>query len=285
MSKIERIGKETLQRIHIHNPDQGGVLTETTGAMGSAKTAVNLAFTDYTINHYPKEKIFWSECYDSPLQIFKLKNKDKIRFFIKKDDNMDIVFRDRDKKLKIIDLNPTFFSNFDDLYRKAVSGHVNVVFFGDRKRWMEFVKYLRSVGEWVHVFIEEFSEIAPMFPSRKEWYHVRNFAKCLKDVRKCMINLHYNTQQKSDVHYECRNKVMIKIYLPGATRDRNCRVTQIAIDNLERDIKRGNQAYLVEAGIFGRVRFGDIYKPQPGFHIEAHVIKKEKPKEIKKPNV
>jgi len=269
MTKSEKIAQQILGRIHNHDRDQGGVLTETTGAQGSAKTAVNLAFTDYTLKNFPKEKIFWSECYDAPLQIFKLKNIDKIKFFIQKDKK--IVFRNRDDHLRHIDLHPIEFTTFSDLYEKAKPGHVNVVFFGDRLIWMEFIKYLRSIGEWVHIYIEEFSEIAPMFPHADLWHKVKEFAKTLKDVRKCMMNMHYNSQQVSDIHYECRNKVMIKIFLPGAFKDSHCRVTQLAIDNLERNYKKGNQAYLVQGGEFGKTRFTDIYTPRSGYHYESHV--------------
>jgi len=268
-TKSELIAHQILGRIHTHDQDQGGVLTETTGAQGSAKTSVNLAFIDYTIKNYPQEKIFMSECYDAPLQVFKLKNYKKIKFFVKKDSN--VIFRNRDNHLEEVDFNPVKFITYKYLYEQAKPGHVNVVFFGDRFEWMEFIKFLRSVGEWVHVYIEEISEIAPMFPDGENWHKVKDFAKSLKDVRKCMMNVHYNTQQVSDIHYECRNKVMIKIFLPGAYKDSHCRVTQSAIDNLEKNITLGNQAYLVQGGEFGKTRFTDIYKPREGYHYDAHV--------------
>ena len=269
MNKAEMMGQKILKRIHQHNKDNGGYLTQTTGAMGSGKTSVNLSFTEYTINHYPNEKIFWSECYDAPLQIYKLNRPDKIHLMVEK--GSGVIFRDRDAKLRKVDLNPTYFDSFDDMYQYAKPGMANVVFFGDRLKQMELDMYLRSVGEWTHKFCEEFSEIAPMYPSKELWSIVKKYAKVLKDVRKCMMNLHYNTQQVSDIFHECRNKVMIKIFLPGAITEKNIRLTQRAIDGLKRDPVHGNQAYLVEGGEFGLVTFSDIYKPVDGYHYEAHV--------------
>ena len=64
---------------------------------------------------------------------------------------------------------------------------------------------------------------------------------------------------------------MIKIFLPGARADSQSRVTQRAIDNLDRDPVKGNYAYLDDGGTFGRVRFTEIYKPIPGLSWEARV--------------
>ena len=63
---------------------------------------------------------------------------------------------------------------------------------------------------------------------------------------------------------------MIKIFLPGAKADKNTRVRQTAIDNLIRDDKYGNHAYLEMGGEFGTTIFSDIFTPKPEFHIEAY---------------
>jgi len=272
-TKLEVLGQKILQRIHRHDENQGGVLTETTGGMGSGKTSIGLSFANYTMNNYPKEKIFWSECYNTPLQFYKLKRPEKYHIMVRK--NSNVVFRDRNNKLQLINLKPTYFESFSDMYQYAKPGKLNIVFLGNRLDQMKLDMHLRSVGEWVHKYCEEFSEIAPMFPRGELWHLVKKYAAVLKDVRKCMMNLHYNTQQVSDIYYECRNKVMIKIFLPGAYKDKNCRVTQRAIDNLQRDKHNGNEAYLVEGGEFGKVRFGDIFEPNKDYHYEAHINIKE----------
>lgn len=267
VSKQEIIGEEILKRIHLHDINEGGVYTETTGSQGSAKTSVLLSFTDYTLEHYPNEKIFWSECYKAPLQTFKL-GYNKICFYAKQ--NLPIIFRNRNKKLEPIDIPLTRFNTFDELYNKAQKGKVNIVFFENRMIWMDFIDYLRNIGEWVHVYIDEIAEVCPSYTSGKLWNNIGRFAlTVLKDIRKDMINLHVNTQSIVNIDDRVRKQVMIKIFLPGAMADKHSRITQKAIDNLIRNPVHGNQAYLDYSGKFGVVTFRDIYKPNNNFHIDA----------------
>jgi hypothetical protein len=267
VSKQEIIGQEILKRIHLHDINDGGVFTETTGSQGSAKTSILLSFTEYTLKNHPDEKIFWSECYRSPLQTFKL-GFDKQCFYAKND--LPITFRNRDKKLEPINIPLTRFDTFEELYNKAQKGKVNIVFFGNRMIWMDFINYLRNIGEWTHIYIDEMAEVCPSYTSGKMWNHIGKFAtNVLKDIRKDMINLHVNTQSIINIDDRVRKQVMIKIFLPGAMSDKHSRVTQKAIDNLIRDPLHGNQAYLDYSGKFGVVTFKDIYKPINGFHIDA----------------
>ncbi len=266
-SKGEILGNKIMKRIHIKNLDQGGVFTEGTGTQGSGKTGVMLGFAEYALQHHKKDKVFWSEVYNSPLQIYKLEDE-KIHLMVK--EGSGVVFRNRDKKLKLLDLDVTYFKDFEDCYDKAVYGKINVVFFGDRFIWRDFIKHLRSIGTWIHIFIDEFGEICPS-NAGGQWQEIGNFANTLKDIRKCMMNVHVNTQAIHNVDYRARNQVMIKLFLPGAMHDRHCRVTQRAIDNLKVDPVRGNSAYIVNGGVFGVVKFSKIYKPRRGRHYEAHV--------------
>ena len=110
------MAKEILKRVHIHNPDYGGIFSECTGAQGSGKTSVILSFAKYTMTHFPNEKIFWRSSYDSPLQFFKIGERD-FHIMVKRGSN--VVFLDIDKKLLHIDLNATYFDDFDDLYDKV----------------------------------------------------------------------------------------------------------------------------------------------------------------------
>jgi len=267
LSKSEIIGEEILKRIHVHDYDSGGVFTLTTGAQGSAKTSTLLSFTDYAIKFHPKEKIFWSECYKAPLQIFKLNNK-KYHFYIQEDKHL--IFRDRNKKNKHINIPYTTFSTYDELYEIAEPGIANVVFFGNKLYWMDYIEYLLEIGEWTHVFIDEISEICPAYQNGALWRRIKNFSNNkLKDVRKCMVNLHGNTQQPPNIDDSVRKQVMIDIFLSGARPGKHNRVTQKAIDNLERNPILGNQAYLEYSGRFGLTRFKDIYKPSPKYHIDV----------------
>ncbi len=267
-SKAEVIGSQILKRIHTKDLDQGGIFSEITGSQGSCKTAGMLSFADYALIHHKHDKVFWSEVYNSPLQIFKMPD-DKINIMVK--EGSGVIFRDRDKRLELLNLEVTYFNDMDDCYDKAQYGRVNVVFFGDRGQWREFIKYLRGLGTWVHIFIDEFGEICPAYGAGDDWTSIGNFSLILKDVRKCMMNVHVNTQSIVNVDYRARNQIMVKLFLPGAMADKHSRVTQKAIDNLKKDPVNGNPAYIVNGGEFGVVRFKKIYKPRKGRHYEAHV--------------
>jgi hypothetical protein len=266
LSKSEVNAERILKRIHIHDLDSGGVFTEVTGSQGSGKTSVLLSFMNYTMKQYSGEKIFWSSCYNAPLQFVKI-GKGMFHIMVKRDS--DVTFHDRNDRLKQIYPEVIIFKDYDDLYNKARTGTCNAVFFGNRYKWIDFIHYLRSAGEWCHVYIDEMSEIAPSFTSGKIWHRIGDFSIDLKEARKCMLNIHVNTQSVSDIDHRVRTKVMIKVYLPGARSDSVSRITQTAIDNLEEDQISGNEAYLEYSGKFGKTRFKDIYKPIPGLQWEA----------------
>jgi len=281
VSRAEIEGSRILNRIHSRDKDHGGVLSEITGAMGGSKTSVLLSFTKHTQLNHPEEKIFWSENYDAPLQIFKM-NSDKYQLYVQ--EGSGVVFRDRDKRLAVVDLGQKYFKDYDELWEMAEPGIANVVFFGDRHKWMDFVKYLSGIGHWVNVFIDELGDISPSQTGGPLWKQIEDFAKTMKGVRRCMMNVHTDTQSVVDVDYRVRSKIMMKIYLPGARADKASRVSQRAIDNLVRDPINGNEAFIEYSGIFGKIKFCDIFKPVPGFHYEAHVdeslvVKKEKPED------
>lgn len=274
ISRTEIEAKEIMKRIVHHDQDTGGVYVEVTGAQGSGKTSVMLGFLEQILKFYPKEKIFWSSSYKSPLQFLKLgeENYDKIKFLVKEGSGVYFVNRKTGKKL---DLNVTYFTDFDDLYEKSEYQHCNAVFFGDRMEWMNFIEFLRSKYDWTHVFIDEFGEVAPSDQSGKFWSRIKQFSEVVKEVRKCDVNLFTNSQSVTDVDYRVRKKIMVKIFLPGAHADRKARVSQKAIDNLERDPVNGNYGYLEYSGKFGRLRFTKIYRPPQGLSIEAQVEPKK----------
>lgn len=268
VSRPEIEGSNILKRIHSRDKDHGGVFSEVTGAMGGSKTATLLSFTDHTMLNHPEEKIFWSENYDSPLQIFKL-GEGKYQLYVK--EGSGVVFRNRDKRLEVTRLGERYFKDYDDLWEITEPGIANVILFGDRHEWMNFMKYLSGIGSWVNIFIDEIGDISPSQTGGTLWKEIEEFAKTMKNVRRCMMNVHVNTQSVVDVDYRIRSKVMMKIYLPGARKDKNSRITQRAIDNLTRDSINGNEAFIEYSGTFGKVRFSDIFRPINGYHYEAHV--------------
>lgn len=268
ITKSEIIAQRILSRIHVHSFDDGGIFSFITGGMGTGKTSTMLSFADYTLIHYPKEKVFWSNTYFAPLQSLKI-GKDKHHIMVKQDSN--VTFHDRTKKLKQIYPDVTMFKNFDELYDQAKPGKINSVFFGNRNTWMDFIHYLRSVGTWNHIFLDELSEISPSFTSGKVFKLIGKFSIDLKECRKTMINIHANSQALPDIDHRIRTKIMVRIFLPGARADKYCRVEQRAIDNLDENPKEGNEAYVEMSGRFGLTRFTDIFKPDPSYLWEARV--------------
>lgn len=267
LSKSEIIAERLLKRIHLHDFDSGGILSLITGGMGSGKTSTMLSFADYTIKHYPSEKIFWSNTYNAPIQSLRI-GMDKHHIMILEDSNVS--FHDRKQKLKKIYPKVTRFKDFQDLYKKAITGKINCVFFGKRNIWMDFIHFLRSIGEWNHVFIDELSEISPAFTSGNLFKQIGRFSVDLKEVRKCMMNIHTNTQALPDVDHRIRTKIMIRVFLPGAKTGKESRLSQGALDNLIENSKYGNEAYIESAGRFGKTQICDIYKPNRKHQWEAH---------------
>jgi GTPase SAR1 family protein len=268
ITKSEYYAKRILKRCHVHDYDSGGVFSLITGMQGCGKTSVMLSFIDYTLRQYPNEKVFFSNTYYAPLQSIKI-GPHKHHIMIQKDGG--VTFHDRRKKLKQVYPMITEFIDMDDLWDKALPGICNCIFFGNRYKWMDFLHYVRSVGEWVHVYIDELSEISPAFTKGRVWKTIQEFSKDMKEIRKCMINCHTNTQSVADIDHRIRSKVMIRIYLPGARKENISRITQKALDNLEENSKCGNQAYLEMAGKFCTTRFKDIYKPHPQMQWEARI--------------
>jgi hypothetical protein len=134
---------------------------------------------------------------------------------------------------------------------------------------MKFIGYLQSVGEWTWIFIDEMSEIAPSFQGGKAWKDIGEFSITLKESRKAMQCLFFNTQSPIDIDHRVRTKIMTRIFLPGARTEAGCRVHQDAIDNLHINRVMGNEAYIDSNGRFGMVTFKDIFKPIPSIQIEA----------------
>ena len=266
VSKSEVLAERILRRIHVHSYDDGGILSFITGGMGTGKTSTMLSFADYTLKHYPEEKIFWSNTYFAPIQSLKIGLK-KHHILVKQ--NSNVTFHDRTKKLQEIHPDVTMFKDFNELYELAQPGKINSVFFGDRFTWMEFIHFLRSVGEWVHIYLDELSEISPSFSSGKTFKKIGTFSIDLKECRKTMINIHANSQALPDIDHRVRTKIMVRIFLPGARADKYSRVEQRAIDNLEENPQEGNEAYVEMSGRFGLTRFADIFKPIPGLQWEA----------------
>ena len=260
----EQMAALILDRIHGRDLNMGAVFTEATGMPGSAKSSIDLSFAEDTCINYPNEKVFWRSTYNTPLQFLKLpKNK----WHIMRQEESKVSFWNMNGGQEL-DIKYTTFKNYDDLYEKAKAGKVNAVFFQQTKFWREFIKWqLDGTGiDWTTNILDEYGDLAPAFSSKEEWHEVEEFARTLKDVRKCRVNVHVNTQSITDIYYKVRTKIIIEIFLFGAKAPSDGRVTQKAVDRLELNPTKGNEAWMQYGkSIFGKTRFAKIYHPKENY--------------------
>ena len=253
-----------LDRIHNRDIDIGAVFTEATGMPGSAKSAVDLSFAEDTCLNHPDEKVFWRSIYNAPLQFLKLPRS---RWNIMRQEESKVSFFDLNIGEEL-DAGYTSFTNFEELYEKAKPGKVNAVFFKRTGDWRNFIHWqLDGPGmDWTTNVLDDYGDLAPAFSSGEEWKEVERFTQTMKDVRKCRVNVHANTQSVTDIYYKVRTKIIIEIFMFGSKASRKGRVTQKAIDNLKMDNINGNESWICYGGsIFGKTKFPKIYRPNPNY--------------------
>jgi len=267
VKRLKEESKAILKKILVHDEDLGGSFVSVTGSPGSSKTSVMLTMMRYLTKYQPKDKIFMSETYRAPLQCFNECNGEGLPIKLWVQEGSGVIFRDRNKRLKKINLPHETFKDFKDLYYRAPRGVVNVVFFGDREQWRDFMGYLTGVGEWVDVFVEEFQEICPLLSSLSK--KLKPFIDTAKDFRKCRMNVVFNTQSIVEIAWPLVRKIQINIYLPGAQPLKWSRIQQKAIDNLEKSPSKGNESYIEHLGNFGKTRWEKIWKPNKEKSYEA----------------
>jgi len=263
-SMQEQMAAMILDRIHGRDLNLGAVFSETTGMPGSAKSSIDLSFAEDTCLNYPNEKVFWRSTYNTPLQFLKLP---KSRWNIMRQEESKVSFWDMSTEQEL-DIKYTPFKNYRELYERAKPGKVNAVFFQQTKFWRDFIHWqLDNTGiDWTTNIIDEYGDLAPAFAKKEEWHEVEKFARTLKDVRKCRVNVHTNTQSVTDIYYKIRTKIIVAIYLFGAKASSKGRVTQEAIDRLKLNPITGNEAWLELGGsIFGKTKFRKIYHPKPDY--------------------
>jgi len=266
-SKQENKGQEILSRIYIRDVNAGGSFTSITGQPGCGKTSVMLGLTKYIIKHNKDELVYWSSSYGSPLQFFPLGEEN---YHILCKEGMNIQFWDRINSCQV-DLPHETFTDFEDLYSKSVKGKLNCVFFGDRLLWMDFLEFLMSKHGWKTIFVDEISEICPANTEGKMFKKIGWFANhVLGQTRKCWLTVVTNTQSTTDTDYRIRRKLNIHVLMEGSkVNKKETRVFQKAVDNLKVDHIHGSYAYIATAGVFGVIRFTDVFTPIPNYSVEA----------------
>jgi len=271
--KSDAVFVENIDRIHTQNEDIGGLFMEVTGIPGSGKTAVILTFLEDILLNHPDQKCFFYDTYGSPFQFVKLP-LGSWEIFVEENPGYshDITFFDRDNQEEI-DLPIKTFKTFEELWAKATPGKCTAVMFYDTIKWIDFIEFLNTKS-WCHVFLDEYGELFPSNSSGPMYRKIQRATDILKDIRRCRTNIFATTQVTSDVDYRIRSKLMCVAYTYGAKPMARSRVSQMAIDGLDRDITKGNEIWLEYGfGAFGKGRLTKIYKPRKGMNFEAHLPK------------
>ena len=250
-----------MNRIHTQNPDMGGCFTEATGMQGASKTAAMLSFADHNMIVHPDQRNFWRNTYETPLQVTKLPYGS---WEILVEEGHNVTFHERTKGLPEVDLPYDTFKSFEDLYETATPGKTSVLFFKDETFWMNLIHYLGYTGEWNHVFLDEYAELFPINPRGKLHRKIGEAANDLGEIRKRNINVHATTHAAAEIDWRIRRKIMIYIYFPWSKVVSDSLVKQEAVNKLELNLQKGNEAWMELRGHrYGKGRYTKIYRPDP----------------------
>jgi len=291
-SRTQLEGKDIITRLHAHDKTLGAFATEISSGTGKGKTSMLLSFAKYNMENHPGEKNFFLEDFGVPLQSFKL-GRENVQIWcraldynyvttkgsvgrpneVKTHHGPLLTFRDRDHKLKEVspeEMGVQWYYTYDELYDKASTTKLNVPVIYPRNTIFNLIQVAASKGEFSNFYIDEFSNVSPFGQSYKRSMKIANL---LTALRKDFVNIFYTVQSKTQVDWRTRAVVAIKIFGPGATADKKCRLVQKAIDNLKVDTVDGSEFWIVEGGQFGLFRLKDIFEPLANCNIEIHVTK------------
>ncbi len=277
MTTPEERGKEILEMIKQRKINPGGLSTEFTGAKGSGKTSILLNFAATFTKKYPDEIQIWRDLVNFPLQFIKFP---KWRIFVeggvdfkivdKNDEGSEVNIPQRafgklpTVSYDVLELEKNPVKNRDNEEKKQQQNHIfakllgmmhggqlNVVYFRRMQSWMDLLRYLMTVPRWQTVFIDEYEDLWPRYSTAELWKTIEWAAGNLKQIRKGLVNLHVDTQSRTDVDWRIRNKMDVWGYLWGATPDMVSPVNKWAVSNLE----RGEGWLDMNRSHFGKINF------------------------------
>ena len=286
-SREEAEARNIMHEIFKHNDDRGALSTLSLGMPGSCKTAIDCSFSDYAMENYPDDRIFWRNAIGAPLQFVKVK---KWHVYVQKESGIHFYNRKTNKdvtrKLEYAG-NLTWFKDFDDLYSKAKPGICNGVFFKDlhlknvdydegTMQWFRFFRYLLRKHDWVHTIFDEYHEMVKSGSSGQTWREIADHSNDVSNARKCNVVLHGNAHQISEMDYRVVSNIMVFIQMYGARNFQHNMVNKKALAALPKpreDI--GAWAWVSTGGRFGKFKVPQVYKCPDNLDIDAQIIKSE----------
>lgn len=248
------------------NKSQGGCADEILGPQGTGKTSLMLGYACRIMEEHPDELIIWKDSYQSPCMFNRLNDWE---VFVEQ--GVDIEFRDIGNN-EIIDLPVTFFSDYNQLLNRLKTQQLNVVYVKDEViGYIRLINHLRRHAGWQSIFIDEYEDIAPINESGINYRIIGALGKNLKNIRKGLVSLFCNTQDKGSIDWRVRPKFMCYTYLGGSVVDSNSEIWQNAVNGLSI-----GQGFISWFGKFGKINFEPFEPKEPV--IEA--VDKNKPDEI-----
>jgi len=230
ISKQELQGKRLWNMLFERNSDFGGFFVELSGIMGSGKTSLQLRMARRVMKENPKELVYWSEPLSNPFQASKIGDG----FQILCERRMPVKVLEITNNLQPVDdIKIRYFDGFKKLIRMSEPGLLNVIYFKDLYRWIDFLIRVKLNPEWQTFFFDEFEDVCPFRCRGKVWQKNELFASSIKEIRKSKVSVIYNTQNTMDVDYRVRSKLMVHLYLFGSRGDDLSPVFKKALQGLE----------------------------------------------------
>lgn len=231
------------------NPDTGGIVLFAAGRQGCGKTSLLLTIANAIVRRpEPRELVIWRGLFSCQFLKFW-----SWKLFIEHGAPVKFMENGHDIALPIVN-----FNGFDDLLQNLEFGKLNVVYFNDDAKWIDFVDWLliHGAGKWISVFIDEVEDLVPYGAPGEGWVRNKKFSDAVKSARKQRLSIYSATQKPADVDWRFRAKVMIWAMLRGARKEKGIRIWQRAIDAL-----KVGEAWICESGDFQKIRF-DPYPPR-----------------------
>jgi len=221
-------GEILLKRLFERDTDKGAYFLEILGVQGCGKTSLMLGLATKMMNEYINELIFWREPINSPCQFPKIGND----WQLLTEKRYPLEIREITNNLELAPIKMRHFRGFKELLAMAKPSMINIVYFKDLYRWIDFLAVLRTLPEFQTVFWDEYEDICPQRCRGIIWNKNDELSNTLKQLRKSRVNLIANTQSSMDADFRIRSKKTHTIYLYGARVDKLSPIRRQAVSNL-----------------------------------------------------